>query len=83
MIDRLGLQDALERAYKQDIAGHRVEASKLYRLGIDTIYEGLGLEVPSAWLTGSNINKLRSNLNSWLQAANDRSAACLVVCAVL
>ncbi len=65
-------QDTLERAYKQDVSGHTAEASKLYRLGIDTIYEGLGLQVPSAWLTGSNVNKWRSNLNSWLQLANDR-----------
>ncbi len=65
-------QDTLERAYKQDVSGHTAEASKLYRLGIDTIYEGLGLQVPSAWLTGSNINKWRSNLNSWFQLANDR-----------
>ncbi len=66
------VQDALERAYKQDVSGHTAEASKLYRLGIDTIYEGLGLQVPSAWLTGSNVNKWRSNLNNWLQLANDR-----------
>lgn len=66
------LQDALERAYKQDTSGCTAEASKLYRLGIDTIYEGLGLQVPSAWLTGSNVNKWRSDLNSWLQLANDR-----------
>ncbi|KAA6428494.1 MAG: spastin-like [Trebouxia sp. A1-2] len=65
-------KDTLERAYKQDVSGHTAEASKLYRLGIDTIYEGLGLQVPSAWLTGSNVNKWRSNLNSWLQLANDR-----------
>ncbi|DBB00680.1 TPA: hypothetical protein ACH3X3_002354 [Trebouxia sp. C0006] len=65
-------KDTLERAYKQDVSGHTAEASKLYRLGIDTIYEGLGLQVPSAWLTGSNINKWRSNLNSWFQLANDR-----------
>ncbi len=65
-------QDTLERAYKQDVSGHTAEASKLYRLGIDTIYEGLGLQAPSAWLTGSNVNKWRSNLNSWLQLANDR-----------
>lgn len=65
-------EDALERAYKQDVSGCTAEASKLYRLGIDTIYEGLGLQVPSAWLTGSNVNKWRSDLNSWLQLANDR-----------
>ena len=72
----IGTQDALERAYQQDVAGHRAEACKLYRLGIDTIYEGLSLEVPSAWLTGSNVNKCRSNLNTWLQAANNRYNCC-------
>lgn len=65
-------KDALERAYEQDVSGHIAEASKLYRLSIATIFEGLALQVPTAWLTGSNVNKWRSNLNKWLQSANDR-----------
>lgn len=68
----IALQDALERAYEQDVSGHTAEASKLYRLSIATIFEGLALQVPTAWLTGSNVNKWRSNLNKWLQSANDR-----------
>ena len=74
-------QDALERAYQRDIAGQRAEASKLYRLGIDTIYEGLQLKVPGSWLTGSNVSKWRSNLNGWLQGATDRQAVLHLVTA--
>lgn len=69
---RSNLQDALERAYQQDITRQTEEAKKSYRFAINAIYEGLAVQVPSAWLPGSNVNKLRSNLNSWLQLATDR-----------
>lgn len=66
------LQDALERAYQQDTTRHTEDAKKSYRFAINAIYEGLAVQVPSAWLPGTNVNKLRANLNSWLQLAVDR-----------
>ena len=66
------LQDALERAYQQDITRQTGDAKKSYRFAINAIYEGLAVQVPSAWLPGTNVNKLRCNLNSWLQLAVDR-----------
>ena len=65
-------QDALESAYRQHVSGNIAEAIKSYRIGVAAINEGLSLQVPEAWLTGSNVNKLRSELNSWLQVATDR-----------
>ena len=66
------LQDALERAYQQDVTRQTEDAKKSYRFAINAIYEGLTVQVPSAWLPGTNVNKLRCNLNSWLQLAVDR-----------
>ena len=65
-------QDALDRAIRTDQSGQKAEAIKLYHLAINAIYEGLSLKVPAAWLTGSNVNKWRSELNDWLQGATDR-----------
>ena len=65
-------QDALERAYQYDISRQGEEARRDYRTGIAAIHEGLKLQIPSAWLPGTNVSKLRSQLNSWLQLATDR-----------
>lgn len=69
---RSNLQDALERAYQQDITRQTEDAKKSYQFAINAIYEGLAVQVPSSWLPGTNVNKLRCNLNSWLQLAVDR-----------
>ena len=66
------MQDALERAYQQDVTRQTEDAKKTYRFAIKAINEGLALQVPSAWLPGTNVNKLRCNLSSWLQLAVDR-----------
>ena len=66
------VQDALERAYQQDVSNQTEEARKSYHFAVKAINEGLALKVPSAWLPGTNVSKLRCNLNNWLQLAVDR-----------
>ena len=66
------VQDALERAYQQDVSNPTEEAKKSYHFAVKAINEGLALKVPSAWLPGTNVSKLRCNLNNWLQLAVDR-----------
>lgn len=69
-----GLQDTLERAYTQDVAGQYTEAIRLYRLALQVLYEGLGLAVPHPGLgpSHSNVAKWRSEMNTWQKRANDR-----------
>ncbi len=71
------MQDALERAYSKDVEGWRLDAIKLYRIGVDAIREGLALRVPSAGLgpAFSNVARWREDLKQWLQRANDRRGA--------
>lgn len=72
------LQDALERAYQQDVSNQTEEAKRSYHFAVKAINEGLALKVPSAWLPGTNVSKLRCNLNDWLQLAVDRY--CTLTC---
>lgn len=73
-------QDALERAYSKDVEGWRLDAIKLYRIGVDAIQEGLALRVPSPGLgpAFSNVARWREDMKQWLQRANDRRGATLL-----
>lgn len=72
-----GAQDALERAYNRDVEGARGEAVKLYRMGLNIIYEGLSIRAPDAGLgpSGSNVARWRTDMNTWQQHVLDRRAA--------
>ncbi|KAK9838272.1 hypothetical protein WJX81_001606 [Elliptochloris bilobata] len=67
-------QDAIERAYNKDVEGASQDAIKLYRLGLNIIYEGLSLRTPSAGLgpAFSNVERWKEDMKQWLQRANDR-----------
>ena len=72
-------QDALERAHAQDLRGATADATKLYRMGLSVIQEGLNLQVPVPGLgpQHSNVSKWRSELLKWQQLAGDRRAPAL------
>lgn len=72
-------QDALERAYNRDVDGARGDAIKLYRMGLNIIYEGLSLRVQSSGLGAgySNVAKWRDEMNRWQQHVLDRLASLL------
>ena len=40
------MQEAVERAYAQDVGGQRGAASRLYRTALDIVSEGLALPSP-------------------------------------
>lgn len=69
-------KDALERAYARDVEGARAEAIKLYRLGLNIIYEGLSITVQATGLGAAfhNVAKWRGDMNKWQQHVLDRYA---------
>ena len=68
------MQDALERAYQHDLNRALPEASKCYHMGLQSIAEGLKLQVPVSGLGPqySNVARWRSDMQSWQQHVHDR-----------
>ncbi|EIE22784.1 AAA-domain-containing protein [Coccomyxa subellipsoidea C-169] len=62
-------QDAFDRAYNRDVEGAQADAIKLYRMGLNIVYEGLSLQVQSSGLGAgySNVAKWRDDMNTWQQ----------------
>lgn len=70
----LFLQEAIERAYAQDVAGQRGAAAQLYRTALDILREGLAVSVPTAGLdaTHSSTARWRTDMSQWQQGVLDR-----------
>lgn len=68
------LQEAVERAYVIDKEGDVHRAIRLYRKGLEIIYEGLQLQVPSSGLSSrvDNVASWREQLNHWQLNVQDR-----------
>jgi hypothetical protein len=64
----------LERAYNRDVEGAPADAIKLYRMGLNIIYEGLSVRAQSSGLGAaySNVAKWRDEMNRWQQHVLDR-----------
>ncbi len=70
-------QDAFDRAYNRDVEGAQADAIKLYRMGLNIVYEGLSLQVQSSGLGAgySNVAKWRDDMNTWQQHVLSRLVA--------